>query len=482
LKFAFSFKKHTLAFCKTLINYTTVKILKAPLYVQIIIALVLGIIWALLSSSLGWSTFTSNWIAPFGDIFIALLKLIAIPLILFSIIGGIVGLGNPKDLGKMGLKTLSYYIATTFIAVTVGLLLVNLISPGKKLSDQVRVESRIAYELWAEDNNVKIIENPALENNNLYKEALKNKEIIASSSNILPENVVQSQQEETGPLQALVDLVPENVFNALSGNGSMLQIIFFAIFFGIALLYIKPEKSEPVVKVVNGLSDVFIKMIDIIMKAAPYFVFALMAGVVNDIAGDDPGKVIDLFMGLTWYSVIVFGGLLIMAFGLYPFLLKVFGVKIKYRAFFRGISPAQALAFSTSSSAATLPVTMECVEDNLKVDKKTASFVLPIGATINMDGTSLYQAVAVIFLAQMHMIDLSLGQQLTVVLTATLASIGSAAIPSAGLVMLMVVLQSVGLNPAWIAIVLPVDRILDMMRTVVNVTGDATVCTLVDKK
>lgn len=457
------------------------KIRKIPLYLQIIIALVLGIIWALLSSYLGWSSFTSDWISPFGDIFIALLKLIAIPLILFSIIGGIVGLGNPKDLGKMGLKTLSFYIGTTFLAVTLGLLLVNLISPGKKLSDEVRIESRIAYEVWAEENNIAHFENQALKNNKLYKEALKNREIIANSSETIPEHVAPSIQEKKGPLQALVDLIPENIFNALAGNGSMLQIIFFAIFFGIALLYIKPKNAKPIIKLVNGLSEVFIKMIDIIMKAAPYFVFALMAGVVGDIAGNDPGKVVDLFMGLTWYSVIVFGGLVIMAFVIYPTLLKIFGVKIKYRDFFKGISPAQALAFSTSSSAATLPVTMECVEDNLKIDKKTVSFVLPIGATINMDGTSLYQAVAVIFLAQMHMIDLTLGQQLTVVLTATLASIGSAAIPSAGLVMLMVVLQSVGLNPAWIAIILPVDRILDMMRTVVNVTGDATVCTLVAK-
>ncbi len=458
------------------------KVQKIPLYLQIIIALFLGIIWALLSSHLGWSKFTKDWISPFGDIFIALLKLIAIPLILFSIIGGIVGLGNPKDLGKMGLKTLAFYIGTTFLAVTVGLLLVNIVSPGKKLSDEVRVESRVAYEIWAEDNNIASIDNPRLNNNKLYEEALKNKEKIAGSQETLPENIPQTPKIKEGPLQALVDLIPENIFNSLSGNGSMLQIIFFAILFGMALLYISPEKADPVIRLVNGMSDAFIKMIDMVMKSSPFFVFALMAGVVNDIAGDDLGKVVELFMGLTWYSVVVFGGLLFMAFVMYPLVLKVFGANITYREFFQGISPAQALAFSTSSSAATLPVTMECMEENLKIDEKTVSFVLPIGATINMDGTSLYQAVAVIFLAQMHMIDLSLGQQLTVVLTATLASIGSAAIPSAGLVMLMVVLQSVGLNPAWIAIILPVDRILDMMRTVVNITGDATVCTLVDKK
>jgi len=455
---------------------------KIPLYLQIIIALGLGIIWALLSSFMGWSNFTSNWIAPFGDIFISLLKLIAIPLILFSIIGGIVGLGNPKDLGKLGIKTLALYIGTTLTAVTLGLLLVNVVAPGKKLSPEVKAESRIAYEVWAEKNNVETFDTPIIHNNKYYEEALKNKESIANSTEVQSEGVPQTTTKKSGPLKALVDLIPQNIFNALAGNGSMLQIIFFAIFFGMALLYIDSEKADPIINIVNGMSDAFIKMIDITMKAAPYFVFALMAGVVGDIAGDDPGKVINLFMGLTWYSLVVFVGLVIMAFGIYPLLLKVFRVNIKYREFFKGISPAQALAFSTSSSAATLPVTMECVEENLKIDKKTVSFVLPIGATINMDGTSLYQAVAVIFLAQMHMIDLSLGQQLTVVLTATLASIGSAAIPSAGLVMLMVVLQSVDLNPAWIAIILPVDRILDMMRTVVNVTGDATVCTIVDKK
>jgi Na+/H+-dicarboxylate symporter len=259
----------------------------------------------------------------------------------------------------------------------------------------------------------------------------------------------------------------------------MLQIIFFAIFFGVCVLFIPEEQSKPVLNLVNGVNEVFLKMVDLVMQAAPFFVFALLAGVVSKMAGDDIGKVVEIFKGLSWYSLTVLVGLLLMIFAVYPSIMKVFVKKIPYAGFFKAMSPAQTLAFSTSSSAATLPVTMECVEENLGVNKKVSSFVLPIGATVNMDGTSLYQAVAVIFLAQMHMIDLTIQQQLIVVLTTTLASIGSAAVPSAGLVMLIIVLDSVGLNPAWIAIIFPVDRILDMFRTVVNVTGDATVCTII---
>jgi Na+/H+-dicarboxylate symporter len=220
-------------------------------------------------------------------------------------------------------------------------------------------------------------------------------------------------------------------------------------------------------------------MVDLVMQAAPFFVFALLAGVVSKMAGNDVGKVVEIFKGLSWYSVTVLFGLMLMIFVVYPLILRLFVNKIPYFGFFKAMGPAQTLAFSTSSSAATLPVTMECVEQNLGVDKKVSSFVLPIGATVNMDGTSLYQAVAVVFMAQLHMIDLTFSQQLTIIFTTTLASIGSAAVPSAGLVMLIVVLNSVGLNPAWIAIIFPVDRILDMFRTVVNVTGDCIVAAII---
>jgi len=231
---------------------------------------------------------------------------------------------------------------------------------------------------------------------------------------------------------------------------------------------------------IHGANEVFLKMVDFVMKAAPFFVFCLLAGVVAKMA-DTPAQVVEIFKGLASYSVTLTIGLLFLIFVFYPLIVRGFVKTLTYKKFFSKISPAQLMAFSTSSSAATLPVTMECVEDNLGVSKNVSSFVLPIGATVNMDGTSLYQAVAVVFMAQLHMVDLSIAQQLTIVLTATLASIGSAAVPSAGLVMMVVVLQSVGLNPAWIAIIFPVDRILDMLRTVVNVTGDATVATIVAK-
>jgi Na+/H+-dicarboxylate symporter len=457
---------------------------KIPLYGKIIIGLVLGIVYALLSSWLGWQLFTTHWIAPFGDIFINLLKLIAVPLILFSIISGIVSLGNPKDLGKLGARTLGVYLLTTITAVSLGLLLVNMVTPGKLLSDEVRIENRIAYEDWAKQQGIPVI--GGIQKDQLLAFTLR-MEIGETDAKEKKTEVTTTEipqlplAKDSGPLQPLVDIVPKNIFKALSGGGSMLQIIFFAILFGIGILFAPTEKTKTLVQFIDGTSEVFIKMVDIIMKGAPFFVFALMAGVVNDMAGDNPAKVLELFKGLTWYSVTVLTGLLLMAFLIYPSVLKLFDRNRRFGEFLRGISPAQALAFSTSSSAATLPVTFECVEENLKVDKKTAGFVLPIGATINMDGTSLYQAVAVLFLAQMHMIDLSLAQQLTIVLTATLASIGSAAVPSAGLVMLMVVLTSVDLNPAWIAIILPIDRILDMVRTVVNVTGDATVACVMDK-
>jgi Na+/H+-dicarboxylate symporter len=260
----------------------------------------------------------------------------------------------------------------------------------------------------------------------------------------------------------------------------MLQVIFFAIFFGLCLAILPEEKVSTLKSFIDGTNEVFLKMVDIVMQGAPFFVFALMAGVLSNMA-DTPGEVFEIFKGLGSYSLTVVVGLAFMIFVFYPVIARTVIKPMTYMGFFRRISPAQFLAFSTSSSAATLPVTMECVEENIGVSRNITGFVLPIGATVNMDGTSLYQAIAVIFLAQLHMVDLDLGQQLTIVLTATLASIGSAAVPSAGLVMLIIVLQSVGLNPLWIAIIFPVDRILDMCRTVVNVTGDATVSTIIAK-
>lgn len=453
------------------------------LHWKILIGMTLGIVWALLSSTMGWSAFTINWIDPFGTIFINLLKLIAVPLVLFSIISGVANIGDPKSLGRMGGKTLLIYLVTTVFAISLGLILVNTIKPGKLIDEQSRIDNRISYEIWASSQGYQIKDGVNyLQEPKFMKRAQKISDLTKSElkeASVSDKLEKASMQKQTSPLQSLVDIVPDNFFYALSNNGLMLQIIFFAIFFGVCLLFIPNEKSQPVLNLVDGINEVFLKMVDLVMQAAPFFVFALLAGVVSKMAGDDIGKVMEIFKGLSWYSLTVLLGLLIMIFITYPAILKTFVKKIPYQGFFKGMGPAQTLAFSTSSSAATLPVTMECVEQNLGVDKKVSSFVLPIGATVNMDGTSLYQAVAVIFLAQMHMIDLTIGQQITVVLTTTLASIGSAAVPSAGLVMLIIVLDSVGLNPAWIAIIFPVDRILDMFRTVVNVTGDATVCAII---
>ena len=453
---------------------------KLALHWKIIIGMILGIIWALLSSFMGWSSFTINFIDPFGIIFIKLLKLIAIPLVLFSIISGVANIGDPANLGRIGVKTLVLYIITTLVALTLGLTLVGIIKPGKLIDEQSRVDNRISYELWASTQGHEVkdglnyLQDP--------KFAHRIQEVIALTQSTYQEGPVSAvkKQEASSPLQALVDIIPDNFFFSLS-EGLMLQVIFFAAFFGVCLVFLPDEKTRGISSLVDEALEVFMKMIDLIMHAAPFFVFALIAGVVSKMAGDDIGKVIEIFKGLSWYSLTVLLGLLLMMLGIYPLAMKIFVGKIPYIGFFRGMSSAQALAFSTSSSAATLPVTMECVEHNLGVDNKVASFVLPIGATVNMDGTSLYQAVAVIFLAQIHMIDLTFAQQLVVVISATLASIGSAAVPSAGLVMLIIVLESVGLNPAWVAIIFPVDRILDMFRTMVNVTGDATVCSIIAK-
>jgi Na+/H+-dicarboxylate symporter len=459
---------------------------KFPLYVKIIIGLVLGIIWSFLSSYLGFNQFTIDYIDPFGTIFIRMLKFIAVPLVMFSIVSGISGLNDVTRLGKMGAKTLGMYLITTISAVSIGLLLGNFLQPGKYLDENQRVKNRIAYEIWASDNNIKVVDQKDFLNDpqyaNLTKEYTHGQGHEVSDKHlkeVQKKMKIVEEKKKSGPLKFLVEMVPENIIISISDNKLMLQVIFFAIFFGIVLVLLPAETASPVISFFNGMNAVFLKMVDLVMKAAPFFVFALMAGVIAKMA-DTPAEVLEIFKGLGSYSLVVLLGLFLMIFVFYPLLVR-FITGLGYVDFFRKISPAQFLAFSTSSSAATLPVTMECVEENLGVSKNVSSFVLPIGATVNMDGTSMYQTVAVLFLAQLHMVDLTLAQQMTIVLTATLASIGSAAVPSAGLVMLMIVLISVGLNPAWIAIIFPVDRILDMCRTVVNVTGDASVSTVIAK-
>ncbi len=379
-----------------------------------------------------------DWIKPFGKIFINSLKLIAVPLILASLIKGVSDLKDISKLSKMGSRTIGLYLVTTVVAVSIGLLLVNIIKPGNSISEETRQE---------------LVNNYSGDAAKYSNEALK--------------------QKETGPLQALVDIVPDNIFGAASENKNMLQIIFFAIFFGIGLILIPEKDSKPVKKFFDGFNEVILKMIDLIMLAAPYGVFALLAALVVE------SPSLDLFKALIWYAFTVVLGLLLMI-GFYNLLVWVV-TKKNPSTFFKGISPAQLLAFSTSSSAATLPVTMERVTEHLGVDEEVSSFVLPIGATINMDGTSLYQAVAAVFIAQAFGMDLSLGVQLGIIVTATLASIGSAAVPGAGMVMLVIVLGQAGIPEAGLALIFAIDRPLDMCRTTVNVTGDASVSMIVAK-
>jgi Na+/H+-dicarboxylate symporter len=412
---------------------------KLALHWKILIGMVLGVLFGLLMVNFSWGKeAVQDWIKPFGTIFINALKLIAVPLILGSLITGVSDLKDISKLSKMGGKTVITYLMTTIIAVTIGLFLVNMIVPGNSITEKTRTELVSNYS----------------QSTQKYKEEAQN-------------------QKQQGPLQALVDLVPDNIIGASGENKNMLQVIFFAIFFGVGLILLPEERSKPVKDFFSSFNEVILKMIDLIMLAAPYGVFALLAALIVE----SPSA--DLFVALLWYALTVVLGLGIMI-GFYIGLVYAFSGK-KPLEFLQGISPAQLLAFSTSSSAATLPVTMERVNEHLGVEEEVSSFVLPIGATINMDGTSLYQAVAAVFIAQAFGMDLSLGVQLGIVATATLASIGSAAVPGAGMVMLVIVLAQAGIPEAGLALIFAVDRPLDMCRTVVNVTGDATVSMIVAK-
>jgi len=418
---------------------------KIALHWQIIIGMVLGVILGIILINTGMKQFSDHWIKPFGTMFINSLKLIAVPLVLVSLIKGVASLSDISKLSSMGGRTLMTYIFTTIVAVTLGLVLVNITQPGKGFTEETRQEF-----------------------NQNFSETTGEKTLAAESV------------KDKGPLQPLVDIVPDNIFKAFTNNGSMLQIIFFALLFGISMVMVDQEVVAPVKKAFNGLNDIIIQIVNIIMMAAPVGVLALICSLLVDIAGDDPDRATELLKVLLYYSLSVVLGLGLMIFGFYPLLLRFFA-RFDYRKFYKGIGPAQLMAFSTSSSAATLPVTFNSVEKKLGVSNETASFVLPLGATINMDGTGLYQSVAAVFIAQAYGLDLSVGQQLGIVVTATLASIGAAAVPGAGIVMLVIVLQQAGIPVEGIALILAPDRILDMCRTVVNVTGDATVCMIVEK-
>ena len=466
---------------------------KPSLAIQIIIGLILGILWALISSSMGWSSFTIDWIAPIGEIFIRLLKLIAIPLVLFSIISGISGLNDTATLGRMGVKTLALYITSTVIACCVGLFFANTFMPGHQADSEQLQINRLSYEIWVnETDGVEFFDDIRLTEDSQFnaylgdaRQAMDEQRSNEALNKKIATAAAASSSKKTGPLQFFVDMVPSNIF--VSFNGSlMLQIIFFSLFFGVTLVALPKERTTYMVGFIDGGSHIFIKMVDIIMKGAPIFVFALLAGSLAEMAGDDPSRLIEIFKALGAYTIVTIVALLLMIFVVYPSIVAALihrktkiGFFNAWKYFSKGIRPAQILAFSTSSTAAVLPVTMDCVRDDLGVDDEVGSFVLPVGATINMDGTALYQSVAVIFMAQFHLIDLTIIQQVTIIFTATLASIGAASVPSAGLIMLIVVLESVGLNPAWIAIIFPVDRIIDMVRTMLNLTGDASVSVII---
>ena len=415
-----------------------------PLHVQIMLGIGAGVLAGLASSFLGCSALVLDWIKPAGEVFVNLLKLVAIPLVLVSLVDGVTGLKDLKQLSGMGGRTLLIFFTTTATAVSLGLVTVNLIRPGASFS----VEKR---------------------------EELKARFAEKSSSGV--DNARDFSEE--GPLSALVQMVPDNLFHALSHNTSMLQVVFFALFMGVAVMALPSEQTGQVRALFGQLNAIILRMVDMIMAFAPAGVFALIASLIAEFAGDKPAEAVELLGALSLYALTVVIGLAVMILGVYSLILWFFGGYSPLR-FWRTMAPAQLLAFSTSSSNATLPVNLECAE-KLGVREEVRTFVLPLGATVNMDGTSLYQAVATVFIAQAFGHDLTLAQQLTIVLTATLASIGSAGVPGAGMVMLVIVLQSVGLETAGIALIVAVDRILDMMRTVVNVTGDAVTAVVVDR-
>lgn len=413
------------------------------LHWRIIIGLILGLVYGVVAASAGWGQFTSDWITPFGTIFINLLKLIAVPLVLASLITGVASLSDLRKLSRIGGKTLAIYIATTAVAVTIGLVIVNVLKPGKTVPSDMRERLQATYQ-----------------------------------SDMATQEQRAEEMRRRGPLEALVDMVPDNFFGSASNNRNMLQVVFVAILLGIGLIQVPKKQAAPVLSFFEGLNHVVIRLVDLIMLMAPIGVFGLIAGTITSVAQDNLAQVLDLIGALGYYCIAVIAGLAIHMLLTYTLILKFF-TPMPLKTFYSGIGPVQLLAFSTSSSGATLPVTMERCEEKLGVSEEVSSFVLPLGATINMDGTALYQAVAAVFIAQSLGLGLGLSAQLTIILTAVLASIGTAAVPGAGIIMLVIILEAIGVPSAGIALILGVDRILDMLRTVTNVTGDCAVATVV---
>lgn len=377
---------------------------------KILIGLILGVFVGLLFTSAPDAAKT--YIKPFGDLFLNLIKMIIVPLVLSSLVVGAASTGDVRKLGRIGAKTMAYYLLTTAFAVTLGLILGNILDPGMGMT--------------------------------------------------LPQDAKVEVKQAPSVVETLLNIVPTNPVKAMA-EANMLQIIVFAIFLGIAITFIG-EKGKPVLNFFDSLAEISYKIVGIIMEYAPIGVFALIVPVV---AANGPSVLLPLLKVI----ITVYLGCALHAALVYSSLVSIFA-RISPIRFFRGAAPAILMAFTTSSSSATLPVSMEVTEKNLGVPKSIGSFVLPLGATINMDGTALYQGVSALFVAQVFGINLSLSQQLVIILTATLASIGTAGVPGAGLIMLTMVLQSVGLPMEGIALIAGIDRILDMARTSINVTGD----------
>lgn len=402
--------------------------------------MIAGIATGMLFISFGQGEVVQLWIKPWGNIFIRMLQLIAVPLVLVSLIKGVTGIEDIRRFSQIGLKALLIYMSTTVCAILVGLALVLSVKPGNFVDAAVASQMKESYQ------------------------HVVNEKMSAAEST-----------SEQGPLSFLNDIVPDNLFAASSNNSKMLQVIFFAIFFGIAAISLPKEKTKAVLKVVDSLYDIILKMVDYIIRFAPYGVFALMAALVADNSSN-----LSIFAALGMYTLTVIAGLLLLIFVFYPLLVHLF-TRIQTKHFIRSMYPVQLLAFTTSSSAATLPLNMETTERDLGISKEITSFVLPVGTTINMDGTSCYQAIAVVFIAQVMHIHLGWSELIAIVLLTTISSIGTPAIPGGSYVILTMVLSSVGIPADGLALILGVDRPLDMLRTSVNVTGDATVASIIDR-
>lgn len=411
-----------------------------PLYMQILVGMIIGVIIGIVAIQLDGELFIRHWIRPWGQIFIRLLQLIAIPLVFISLVKGVTGLKDISKFSRIGGKTILIYMGTTLIAVLIGLFMGLIVQPGKLVNREQVVHMQENYRSVVEEKKQAAVET-----------------------------------HDKGPLNFLNDIVPNNIVSATADNSKMLQVIFFAIFFGIAALTVAPPKVAPVIALFDGLNDIILRMVDYIVKFAPWGVAALMAGLVTDFNGD-----ISIFSALGVYALTVVVAMFILLMGFYPVLIHFF-TNIHLKDFIRSLYPVQLFAFSTSSSAATLPVTMETVERDLHVSQEVSSFVLPVGTTINMDGTSCYQSIAILFIAQVLGIDLSISQLVIIVSMTILSSIGTPAIPGGSYVILTMVLTSVGIPAEGLALILGIDRPLDMLRTAVNVTGDAAVATIVDR-